>query len=309
MNILKKIFKKIVKRLFYMGNYDLAQKVSNIEKNLLRSESSLSQIEQRRLFLYYQQLYSEGKFLPHIKDVGFRNFSQNDEDGILLYLFSLLGTTNKLCVDIAFASPYGANTTNLICNWGWSGLLVCGSEKEKVASEKFFSSNLDTWISMPKVEKCWVTAENINELLLKNGVKGEIDLFSLDIDGVDYWIWKSLEVANPRVVVVEFQSIWGNERAVTVPYSPDFDRFKIHEDFYGASLPAFVKLAAGKGYRLVGFNKYGFNAFFVRNDLGKNIIPTLTIEDSLNIYKQSSWSDQTRDKRLAGIRDMFWFAV
>ncbi|MCJ7636553.1 MAG: hypothetical protein MUO21_03605, partial [Nitrososphaeraceae archaeon] len=66
--------------------------------------------------------------LPNFQDTGFRVYSQNDEDGLLLYIFSLIGFTNKICLDIAFASPYGANTTNLICNWGFTGLLIEGSD-------------------------------------------------------------------------------------------------------------------------------------------------------------------------------------
>ena len=40
-----------------------------------------------------------------------------------------------------------------------------------------------------------------------------------------------------------------------------------HTDFFGASLPALVALAAAKGYTAVHCESHGVNCFFVRNDL------------------------------------------
>ena len=80
------------------------------------------QLPQRQLFIQYQQLVKQGLELPCFRDAAFRVYSQADEDGILLYIFALIGFTNKLLVDMAFRNPYGANTTNLICNWGFNPL-------------------------------------------------------------------------------------------------------------------------------------------------------------------------------------------
>ncbi len=241
-----------------------------------------TQPTQMMLYMHYRNLMLESKKLPCINEVGFRVFSQTDEDGILLYIFSLIGFTNKQCVDIAFASPYGSNTANLICNHGWSGVLICGSADEKILSDDFFNTHPDVKLLPPKVVKAWVTAENINQLLRDQGLTGSIDLISLDIDGIDYWLWQKLEAVDPRVVVVEFQSLWPAETSVTVPYDPEFQRLKIHPDYFGASLAAFVKLAQKKGYRLVGCNKHGFNAFFIKNELlSESILPTMSVHDGL----------------------------
>lgn len=91
---------------------------------------------------------------------------------------------------------------------------------------------------------------------------------SIDIDGVDYWIWDAITVIKPRVVVLEYQDIIGPDKALTMPYSDDFDASNYPmtlgmPDFCGASLPAFVKLARKKGYRLVGCNRLYYNAFFI----------------------------------------------
>jgi hypothetical protein len=303
---MKNIIKKIIKRIFDIGFSGYAEKLFDINGRLSSINSALSQVEQKRLFLYYQQLLHEKKPLPSIKDVGFRVFSQNDEDGILLYIFSLIGTTNKLCFDLAHESPLGANTTNLLCNFGWSGLLVCANVEEEARTKKFFYSHPDTVVSPPRILNQWVTVENVNAILCEHGLQGQIDLFSLDIDGVDYWIWKNLEAIDPRVVVVEFHSMWGAQRAVTVPYHAAFDRFKEKSDFFGASLAAFVKLADEKGYRLVGGNKYCFNAFFIKKGIGEDLIPTLSTQEFFSLYSQPAWSIEHNAQRLSRVKDCGW---
>ena len=99
----------------------------------------------------------------------------------------------------------------------------------------------------------------------------------MDLDGVDYWIWKAIQCISARVVVLEFNNLCGAEQSVTVPYSPDFrtEYNRFGADYSGASLPAFVKLAAEKGYRLAGCQRYGFNAFFIRSRIGEDIFPEI----------------------------------
>ena len=275
----------------------------------IRNELSNTQIQQRQLQSNYRDMLSRNLQVPGVSNSGFRVYSQTDEDGILHYIFSMIGTVNKVCLDIAFASPNGANTTNLIVNNGWHGILVCGDEKEAKSAMGFFSSHPDTYIYPPKIYSQWITAENINQVvshgLMDSNIQGnEADLLSLDIDGMDFWIWNALTAIAPRVVVVEYQDIWGEE-SVTVPYKPDFNRFDIHPDYFGASLPAFVKLAGTKGYRLVGCNKYGYNAFFVRNDIGQEVLPEVSCTECLRHPKVS----EGREKRLPEVAGFEWVKV
>lgn len=240
-----------------------------------------NQESQKLLFLHYQLLRNMKLPLPKFEETGFRVYSQVDEDGLLLYIFSLIGFTNKVCVDVGFGSPYGANTTNLLCSWGFTGLLIEGKDDNVKQANQFFAAHPDTRIYPPKTMCAWVTAENINQLIRQNDISGDIDLFCLDLDGIDYWVWKALSVVQPRVAVVEYVNFWGADQSVTVPYKPDFNRFDIHPDYLGASLAAFVKLGREKGYRLVGCNKYGFNAFFVRSDIGEEVFPEIPVERCL----------------------------
>jgi hypothetical protein len=126
-------------------------------------------------------------------------------------------------------------------------MLFDGVEANVARGRQIFASHPDTLHYPPRFVHAWITAENVDSLIGGNGFRGEIDLLSLDIDGVDYWLWNAIEVVSPRVVIAEVQTIWGSERSVTVPY-PDF-----RAGFFGASAstaahrcPRFVKLA-GEG--------------------------------------------------------------
>jgi hypothetical protein len=99
---------------------------------------------------------------------------------------------------------------------------------------------------------------------------------SVDIDGNDYWVWEAITAISPRVVIVEFNALFGPTAPVTVPYDPAFVRQKAHSSrvYFGASLAALDHLANKKGYSLVAVESNGVNAFFVRNDVA-NALPRL----------------------------------
>ena len=163
----------------------------------------------------------------------------------------------------------------------------------------------------------FITCENVNQLFLENGFSGEIGLLSIDIDGNDYWVWETIRSVNPVIVTVEYNSVFGAERALTIPYDPTFYRTRAHYSnlFWGASLKALCLLAEKKGYAFVGCNSAGNNAHFVRKDsVGK--IPVRTPAQG---YVESKFRE-SRDKngnltylrgrqRLEAIQDMVVFDV
>jgi hypothetical protein len=217
--------------------------------------------------------------LPSFDDVEFRAFSQNGEDGILLFIFGLIGMGNRRSVEICAGDGIQCNTANLIVNHGWNGLMFDGNERLVQVGRSFYAGLGDTSCHPPTIVNDWITRENINEIIEKNGFEGAVDLLSLDLDGVDYWVLEALDVVRPRVVIAEIQCIWGADRAVTVPYRQEFragfiDTFGVYS---GASLPAFVKLARRKGYRLVGVQRLGFNAIFIEDGVGEDLLPEVEI--------------------------------
>ena len=244
---------------------------------LVRQSGGLgvSGVEQRALSIAYRQLFgSKGPALK-FKDVDFRIYSQNEEDGILLYIFSLIGTTNKQCVEICAGDGIECNTANLLINHRWVGLLCDGNERNTAEAAKFYKKHPDTMYWPPTILTEWITKDNVNGIIDKGGFAGEVDLLSLDIDGNDYWVWKEISKISPRVVVLEFNHLWGPDVAVTVPYHENFvaEFTEFGSVYAGASLQAFVKLAEQKGYTLIGTNAIATNAFFLRDDIQCEWLP------------------------------------
>lgn len=211
----------------------------------------------------------------------FKIFSQHGEDGILLYIFSKIGTTNRHFVEIG-CGPGHHNTANLAINHGWSGLLVDKTKECVDWSRDFFEREMGSDSSKVKVIQCCVTIENVEPLLSENGLSGEIDLLSIDVDGNDYWIWKAINKTNPRVVVIEYNASIDPERCVTVKYNPEFNRMGDGGEwcYHGASLTALIKLGRDKGYQFVGCNSHGYNAFFIRNGLLRDKIEQISVKDA-----------------------------
>jgi hypothetical protein len=267
-------------------------------------------VDQQLLRLKYQDLVRDGKPLPPISDTGFKVYSQTDEDGVLWYLFAVIGTNGKSCVEICAGNGAECNSANLILNHGWHGLLFDGDSANVETGRRLYSVSRHTYVYPPRFECAWITRGNVNELIRSNGFAGEVDLLSLDVDGVDYWLWEALEVVTPRVVVVEYQDILGPDRSWTVPYADDFSAAKYPTtdgmpNFAGASLPAFVKLARRKGYRLVGTNRYGYNAFFVRNGLADQSLPEA---DAAQFFRHPKVVEGMA-RRFPLVKDLPWVEV
>jgi hypothetical protein len=108
-----------------------------------------------------------------------------------------------------------------------------------------------------------------------------VDVLSIDVDGNDYWLWEGLRCVSPRIVVIEVHTEY-RLRDVLAPYRADFDWRQLREgEPIGASPVAMTRLAERLGYRLVGGSRYGFNAFYVRNDLAPDLVPAVGVEELL----------------------------
>ncbi len=219
---------------------------------------------------------------PEINNLEFRVYSQNGEDGILLYIFSKICTTNCYFVEFGIGNGRECNTANLSINFGWHGLLMECDNRNAAIAKRYYQNKLVARFSDVKIIKMLVTKENIDKVLLDNVPEKEIDLLSIDIDGNDYWVWKAITTINPRVVVIEYNASMGYEKSLTVKYDPNFDRHKKHPSgwYHGASLAALTKLANSKGYILVGCDSAGVNAFFVRKDAAHQKLSEVSVQEA-----------------------------
>jgi len=189
--------------------------------------------------------------------------SQNDEDGLVLALFKRIGVTNQRFVELG-CGMNGGNSGFLASECGWHGLMVDARDDAIRKIVVRFTGHHVT------AKHRRLTREDANAFITESGFAGELDLLSIDIDGMDYWVWQALTACNPRLVAIEYNWLFGADVAVTVPYSAEFDLDAIGQrSYHGASLAALVHLGRQKGYRLVATER--INAFFLRNDVAPAI--------------------------------------
>ena len=209
----------------------------------------------------------------YLWDYGAKVYSQNKEDGILYRIFAEIGVTNKKILEIGAGDGIECMAANLILNHGFHGVLIDGSEYWlQIGANKYNEMNPQL-LEKTTFNLAFVTRENILDVLHNVNGFGDFDMLSLDIDGIDYYILKTImdsNKVNPRVIVVEYQDILGPVDTLTVSYKADFN----HRDYdcyngpnyCGASIGAFIYLLK-TNYAFVGCDDSGFNGFFVRRDL------------------------------------------
>jgi len=290
---IKKLGKKIIQRPIKRVVTDSLEKTLN---------SRIDTLERNLQFLnlyLLRQMYPTGECDQRtiFRSNEFKVYSQHGEDGILLYIFSRIGTTSRTFVEFGIQDGRECNSANLSINYGWNGLLM-DCDKDCIDKAREYYS------SMPRVnvERHFITAENINDILIDNKMRGEIDLLSIDIDGNDYWVFKAITTVRPRVVVIEYNAVLGTDKSLTIEYDPNF---VIQEHYYGASLTALTKLANSKGYKLVGCESSGVNAFFVKEELLTDGLREASIEDA---YYPSTY-EKSMLYYFEGVKHLKWVEV
>lgn len=242
---------------------------------LLRELSGASRLERQldevRFAVGALQADLRGHFDPPgaVSDAEFKVFSQWGEDGIIQHLVRAVPITDTTFVEIGVGDYRESNTRFLAMHDNWRGSII----DLGTAHKDFLATSGMGWRWSIEAISAQVTAENVNELISSTGVTGDIGLLSIDIDGVDYWIWNAISVVDPRIVVIEFNSLFGPDLPVTVPYDSHISAHAAHHSgqYIGASLAALHQLGTAKGYQLVGVGMNGVNAFFVRRDVGAEL--------------------------------------
>ena len=158
--------------------------------------------------LAVSERYADPRCLTH----GYRCTSQNDEDGIIDEIFRRIGTTNRQFVEFGVETGVENNTLALLLA-GWSGLWIEADAAAVANIRVNLREPLDA--ERLRVVQAFVTAEIIEELLVRGAVPPEPDLLSIDIDGNDYWVWKAIDKVRPRVVMIEYNASLG--RTARVP--------------------------------------------------------------------------------------------
>jgi hypothetical protein len=223
-------------------------------------------------------MLNENKKSTNLKDYEFKVFSQWGEDGVIQYLAKSIEIKNKTFIEFGVESFTEANCRFLLMKDNWSGFVIDGSTSniEQLKKSYFY------WKHHIDAVDAFITRENVNELLARSGFSEDLGVLSVDIDGNDYFVLEAISTFHPRILICEYNPLFGATRKISIPYEADFQRTKRHYSnlYFGASLSAIAYLADRKGYSLVGTNSIGGNAFFVRNDLLNEKVEVVSVEQA-----------------------------
>lgn len=270
-------FKNLLKKILKPNN-------DYVIKNLLDELNKIKILQAKQLINHQRNTFT------NFQDAEFSVFSQWGDDGIIQYLIKRINIKNKVFIEFGVENYLESNTRFLLINNNWSGLVIDGSED----NINYIKKDSLYWKHNLKAKCSFITAENINQIITEEKISGEIGLLHIDIDGMDYWVWKAIDVVKPQIVIMEYNSVFGSERAITVPYKPDFIRSQAHFSnlYAGASLPALIHLANKKGYSFIGTNQNGNNAYFVKNEYLNEQIREISISEG---YTESMFRE-SRDE-------------
>jgi hypothetical protein len=208
--------------------------------------------------LYYQK----NKYMIKLNDYYKKIYTQSGEDGILEKIFSVLGIDNGQFCEFGASDGMSYCNTRNFRERGWTGVLIEGdpsyiSALKKIASDFKGIEVIESFISCEKDNK-------LDEILSKTRLNKNFDLLSIDIDGNDLWIWKSIENYDPKVVIVEYNSNYPSTKSLCINYDKDH-RHKL-DAYYSATVSAYKKIADEKEYKLVGYTQ-GLNLIFCKKSL------------------------------------------
>lgn len=229
----------------------------------------------------------------------FSAFSQNGEDGIIDYLTGKILHPNKYFIEIGTSNGLANNTAYLAFVKKYCGIMVEGNKLHSRLSGiiyNIFNKGVRTVNS-------FVTKDNIQDLL-NESITLSPDVFSLDIDGNDYYLAESILKSNlrPKIFVVEYNANYGPDRSVTIPYTPNFDYSTAHWSrlYFGVSISAWKKLFNRFDYDFLTVESNGINAFFIlREAFPQNFIANMEKRDfednkiELQLFK-SPWVERCK---------------
>ncbi len=191
--------------------------------------------------------------------------SQNGENGIIDKVFKVIGTTGMVCVE--FGAHHLTHISNVAPLWmdqGWRTVLIegdaflCRGIRDDYGRYRRDHPGcgevtiVETFVT-PRGE------DSLDNILARLKTPVDLDLISIDVDGIDYHIWAGIEVYRPRVVVIEYNN--------TAP--PDLRLIgKDTGNSFGASALSMYELGRRKGYALVACT--GCNMVFVLDEFGGN---------------------------------------
>ena len=278
----------------YDSDVNLKTKISKRIREFLRRALTVEPVNQKiNIGLLTSHAMSARKHsMKDLWDAEFRVFSQFGEDGIVDLLLDELQISKPRIMEIGAGDFSECNSRFALHKRNCSAYLVDMRED----LQRGLQESEIRWKASVAVEIAKIDEKNIKDIesrairFLKY-----IDVISLDIDGIDFWIAQHINWNGIKIAIVEYNPVFGAKLSVSIPKDTFSSRFEHHYSglVYGASLLAWIEFFASKDMRFVGTNRAGNNAFFVPSSLAGNLPFRLPDISQLDAYMD--W--QIRDSR------------
>tara|TARA_B100001540_G_scaffold316959_1_gene348345 strand:- start:547 stop:1473 length:927 start_codon:yes stop_codon:yes gene_type:complete len=280
--IIKKLLRNILNRLFIRKFDDI-----KIQKGQIFEKSLISDI----------------KNIRNLNQTYFKVFSQDTEDGIIQYLLKSLNIQSVKFVEVGTQDYTESNTRYIFETMRCEGLIIDPYPDLKDRVNKI----LRVWKNRLKIHNDFINPNNINQVLEKNSFSKDLDLFSIDIDGIDYWVLEKISPKISKIFIAEYNPYFGAELEISAPNIEKFDRFKYHSSglCWGASLKAIINLMKKKGYIFLGTNRLNCNSFFISNDFVDKINLDIPNTNDLSHFTDVKFNVlKTKNKKYASFLDI-----
>ena len=273
---------------------NLKTKISKRIREFLRRALTVEPVNQKiNIGLLTSHAMSARKHsMKDLWDAEFRVFSQFGEDGIVDLLLDELQISKPRIMEIGAGDFSECNSRFALHKRNCSAYLVDMRED----LQRGLQESEIRWKASVAVEIAKIDEKNIKDIESRaSKFLKYIDVISLDIDGIDFWIAQHINWNGIKIAIVEYNPVFGAKLAVSVPKETFSSRFEHHYSglVYGASLLAWIEFFASKDMRFVGTNRAGNNAFFVPSSLAGDLPFRLPDISQLDAYVD--W--QIRDSR------------
>ena len=239
--------------------------------------------------LYSEIISSKLNTIKSLDEIYFKVFSQNNEDGIIDYLIKSLKIHNPKFIEIGTQDYSESNTRFLFERGSSSGLIIDGHPN----LANCVNSILKSWKGNLNVHNEYIDSESISSIIDSYSGFDNVDLFSIDIDGIDYWILDQLKPRFSKILIAEYNPFFGPNVEITIPNFKNFRREKYHNSklYWGMSLKALINLMKKKGYIFVGTNNLFNNAFFILEEYFENINLNKINSNNLKKFTEANYKE------------------
>lgn len=182
------------------------------------------------------------------------SYSQFSEDLFLANIFKQKNINKGFFLEFgAWDGKHLSNCRHLYEN-GWKGCFIEGNKNRFLDLKKNYIHDNDVILLNIFVDQ---DRNTLDDILSKNSIY-ELDLLSIDIDGKDLLILKTLTRIKPKVIVIEFNQ--------SIPFDVSYEDNT--EESIGNSFLAIFNYANKIGYQLIHVTMS--NLIFINRDFNKN---------------------------------------